>query len=127
MNSTNSIEDENSVEYVNYLLTLDAIPNIIITIVYLLLGIVGNSFVIYVYQWAIPLLDHKIQSPGNPTEKTKQLKLSQNFFSKVVSSVFRTVDIPTNTAVLQLSIKRRQTSMQSRDKQPAKVCKILDS
>jgi hypothetical protein len=51
MNSTN-LEDENSVEYVNYLLTLNAIPNIIITIVYLLLGIVGNSFVIYVYAFA---------------------------------------------------------------------------
>ena len=51
MNSKN-LEDENSVEYVNYLLTLNAIPNIIITIVYLLLGIVGNSFVIYVYAFA---------------------------------------------------------------------------
>lgn len=48
----NSTEDEHSVEYVNYLLTLDAIPNIIITIVYLLLGIVGNSFVIYIYAFA---------------------------------------------------------------------------
>jgi hypothetical protein len=58
--TTNSIEDENSVEYVNYLLTLDAIPNIIITIVYLLLGIVGNSFVIYVYAFATKSVFHGV-------------------------------------------------------------------
>jgi hypothetical protein len=44
----------------------------------------------------------------------------------IYNAVFM-LTIPTNTAVLQLSIKRKQTSMQSRDKQAAKVCKILDS
>lgn len=41
--------EEESLERVNYLLTLNAIPNIVITAIYLLLGIVGNSVIIYIY------------------------------------------------------------------------------
>jgi hypothetical protein len=40
---------------------------------------------------------------GKFDRKDKTIEIITNFFSKAVSSVFRTVDIPTNTAVLQIS------------------------
>lgn len=41
-----------TLEYGNHQLTLNAIPNIIVTFVYLVFGLTGNSFVIYVYAFA---------------------------------------------------------------------------
>lgn len=71
--------DENA----NYQLTLNAIPNFIVTFVYLTLGIIGNLFVIYVYAFA---------TKGNVNNKYFILVLAiVDMISCVVNCVFTIV------------------------------------
>ncbi|CAC5419409.1 unnamed protein product [Mytilus coruscus] len=50
MNATT--EPSDILQNANYNLTLNALPNIVITILYLFLGIIGNTVIIYVYAFA---------------------------------------------------------------------------